>query len=260
MSLLQYEVRNMKQQKDTPQGSKEVSITCQQGQNLLERGLEYPALTPYLTGSEGARIQRLLQRYIEEIELFNPAYGLVGSATEEDIIIRHILDSLSPLAEFLTIIETILTEQKQSGKTTLICIADAGSGAGLPGIPLAICLPDVSFTLIERMHRRAGFLQNTVAILAVPNVTIEEHDLAQCRSGPFDIITFRAFHPLDKTIITTLRKLLKPTGLLAAYKGKRSKTEEELNAIAPFIGEYSIKSTPVPFLDEERHIVLIHPV
>jgi 16S rRNA (guanine527-N7)-methyltransferase len=187
-----------------------------------------------------------LCRYIEEIELFNPAYGLVGTNNTEELIIKHILDSLAPLG--------IIAETLNQFDNPLL--ADAGSGAGLPGIPLAICL-DQPFTLIERMGRRAGFLRNTLAVLGLDNTEVEEKDVEKARPNRYSLITFRAFRPLDTAMLKTLFKLLVPGGVLAAYKGKAEKIDEEMSAIESLCGGWKSYQTAVPFLDEERHLVII---
>ncbi|MCL2139316.1 MAG: class I SAM-dependent methyltransferase, partial [Treponema sp.] len=104
----------------------------------------------------------LLEQYLAEIERFNPSLSLVGTNDRHCLIVRHILDSLAPLG----IIFRAMNGSHAS-------IADVGSGAGLPGIPLAITLPDVKFTLIERKNRRAGFLRNVCNILGLSNVSVE---------------------------------------------------------------------------------------
>ena len=111
----------------------------------------------------------ILQKYIEEIELFNQAYGLVKVKDRDELIVKHILDSLAPL-------ELITQLLKKSTCISLEPwqIADVGSGAGFPGIPLAAHLPSAEFTLIERMGRRAGFLRNCIAVLGLSNVQVEE--------------------------------------------------------------------------------------
>ncbi|MCL2765105.1 MAG: 16S rRNA (guanine(527)-N(7))-methyltransferase RsmG [Treponema sp.] len=184
----------------------------------------------------------LLNRYINEIETFNPAYGLVGTNDRNELVIKHILDSLAPLG----IIYNLLKTKNES-------IADAGSGAGLPGIPLAIALQKCSFTLIERMGRRAGFLLNTKAVLSLSNINIEEKELEKA-SGKFDLITFRAFKPLDSKLLKTLFKLCAPAGHIAAYKGRREKIEAEMK---PLQADWQIIPCQVPFLDEERHLLVI---
>jgi 16S rRNA (guanine527-N7)-methyltransferase len=185
----------------------------------------------------------LLEKYIAEIELFNPSYGLVSCKTRNELIVRHILDSLAPL-------DIIADAANQN-------IADAGSGAGLPGIPLAIALPQYNFTLIERMQRRADFLRNVIAILKLKNVTVQECDIEDAPSSSFDLITFRAFHPLTKELTKNLFFLLKTGGKLAAYKGKLEKINGEIDGEIKNIIVSKIYETPVPFLNEERHLVLI---
>ena len=89
----------------------------------------------------------ILQKYLDEILLFNPVLKLVGEKDREEIIYRHILDSASSYPVFSSL-------TKKGDK-----IADLGSGAGLPGVVLAILFPDRNFTLIDRMTRRIGFLR-----------------------------------------------------------------------------------------------------
>lgn len=198
-------------------------------------------------GDDLAEKTEKLCRYTEEIELFNPAYGLVGTDNTEELIIKHILDSLAPLC--------IIAETLKHYDNPML--ADVGSGAGLPGIPLAICL-NQPFTLIERMGRRAGFLRNTLAVLGLDHVEVEEKDAEKARPGRYSLITFRAFKPLDAGLLKTLFRLLAPGGCLAAYKGRKDKIDEEMSAIEALCGNWKAYPTPVPFLDEERHLVLIN--
>jgi 16S rRNA (guanine527-N7)-methyltransferase len=127
-------------------------------------------------------------------------------------------------------------------------IADAGSGAGLPGIPLAIAMKDFNFTLIERMGRRAGFLYNTKAILELSNITVEEGELEKTKKGYFDLITFRAFKPLELKMLKTLFNACKNAGTIAAYKGRLEKIEQEMK---PLENACQWKAIPydVPFLE-----------
>jgi 16S rRNA (guanine527-N7)-methyltransferase len=195
-------------------------------------------------------IALLLERYIAEIELFNPAYGLVNVKNRRDLVVRHILDSLAALGVLF-------------GEDRTRRIADVGSGAGLPGIPLAITLPRASFTLIERTGRRAGFLRNTVAVLALPNAAVEEAEMEKAAPGRFDLVVFRAFRPLEPPILKGLLRLLAEGGVLAAWKGRRSAVEEELGRLeaAGLLSSRGLRReilpVKVPFLEEERHLVLI---
>jgi len=223
-----------------------------------------------LISSRSDDILSRLVLYLKEIELFNPAYSLIGTENSRELIIKHILDSLSPAG----IISRLLKEKScreiqkslnlQNAEYSGIQIADAGSGAGLPGIPLAIAMPSVRFTLIERMSRRAGFLLNTTAALSLSNIAVEENELEKTK-GHFDLITFRAFKPFELKILKTLYKLCAPAGIVAAYKGKREKIEPEITALAEMTAnikqkmEYDCEMIPytVPFLEEERHLLVI---
>ena len=212
-----------------------------------------------------------LNRYIEEIELFNPAYGLVKVSSRRELIVKHILDSLSPVNILCDLMKKSL--QNRPGKTAGSQkgqIADIGSGAGLPGIPLAVCMgDDIDFTLIERMGRRAGFLQNTQAVLGLSNVRVEEADVEELAlkpewAGRFDLVVFRAFTPLEEGILKNLLKLIASGGFIAAYKGRRKSIESEIKELEIStkwkIPPWEILPLDVPFLDEERHLFIVGPL
>lgn len=197
----------------------------------------------------------LVNTYIKELELFNAVFDLVGADPKSDqgrsdLVVRHILDSLAPWKELCRL--CIDLPGSASPK-----IADAGSGAGFPGIPLSIVFPDIHFTLIERMTKRCSFLENCKAILGLTNVSIVNVEVEKARAGAFDIVVFRAFRPLDHAMIKTLLALTSSTGFLAAYKAKRDKIEEEMSAISADVDGWKIVTLSVPFLEhEERHLVL----
>ena len=205
-------------------------------------------------GLDCGRISPLLEKYIEEIELFNPAYGLVKVKDRNELIVKHILDSLAPV----DIIRSLLPAAPE--KPAARQIADVGSGAGLPGIPLAVCLDSAEFTLVERMGRRAGFLRDVQALLGLANVRIEEAEMEKSNPGRFDLVVFRAFRPLEPPILKGLLRLLAPGGILAAYKGRRASIEEEMDIVRGCMAlPWDIFPLNVPFLEEERHLVLIRP-
>jgi 16S rRNA (guanine527-N7)-methyltransferase len=246
--------------------------------SLLEQGLDALGLlktvgkgVPYNNATE------LLWTYIKEIELFNEAYGLVKVSGRKELIVKHILDSLAPLQVFLGGMDAAVSpaydertafvqaENPQgcgfSAKVTDTTIADVGSGAGLPGIPLAICLPEAEFTLIERMGRRAGFLRNCVAALGLSNVRVEEVELEKAVPGRFDLAVFRAFRPLTPEILKGLMAILKPGGILAAWKGRPENARQEMitveNSVPGLVWE--ILPLSVPLLEEERCLTISRP-
>ena len=185
--------------------------------------------------------------------LFNAAYDLVGAENQEQIVVNHILDSL---AGWRCIRELAL--ERQQGRQESVLVADIGSGGGLPGIPLAIALPQLQFVLVERMSKRCAFLENCAAVLRLKNVRVENMQAEQVPPQSFDVATFRAFRPLDKKMIKTLLRTIGEGGVLAAYKAKLESIEAEMSAIASIVPEYTIKPLTVPFMeDHQRHLVLI---
>jgi 16S rRNA (guanine527-N7)-methyltransferase len=203
--------------------------------NLLAEGLM--SLAP---GAPGDALGRLA-RYVEEIELWNPAYGLVNDSGDA-LIVRHILDSLAGLPRI-----SAMPRAR---------VADVGSGAGLPGIPLAILLPGSFFSLVEPSGRRCAFLENQKAILPLPNAEIIQKRAEELR-GSWDIITFRGFRPLESGVVAFLAGLLSPGGAIVAYKGRRGRIEEEIAAIADLDLVAEVEPIKAPFLDEERHLVIL---
>jgi len=193
----------------------------------------------------------LLARYIAEIEARNPALNIVGTNDRRELIVRHILDSLAPLG--------IMSRFLANDAVTFA--ADVGSGAGLPGIPLAIALPRAHFTLIERSGRRANFLRNTRTALGLENITVEEGEMEKARPGRFSLVTFRAFRPLEPKIYKKLHRLCTEDGVLAAYKGRLEKIQAEMTALEGALpavaGNWELLPCPVPALDEQRHLVVI---
>jgi 16S rRNA (guanine527-N7)-methyltransferase len=199
----------------------------------------------------------LLQKYIEEIERFNPVYGLVGTNDRRALVIRHILDSLAPLGIICRLLNRAGRTGAASTAKAAPRIADIGSGAGLPGIPLAAALPRCSFTLIERMGKRAGFLRSAVSALKLSNVSVEEAEMEKSPRGRFDLVVTRAFHPLERKLLKKTLRLCREGGMLAAYKGRREKIEREIEGLAQMNIQMDTVPCPVPFLDEERHLLVI---
>ena len=190
-----------------------------------------------------------LNAYIAELELWNPTYKLVGAQGEE-LITKHIIDSLSAVP--------VMKEQLQAlGNDATI--ADLGSGAGLPGIPLAIALKEYPVTLVERMGRRVGFLRNALAVCRLTDrVEVLDKDLKEVTQS-FGLITFRAFRPLAD-ILDLVSPILSPGGVVCAYKGQAEALDEELEKVrTQCMSKWSctLHSLVVPNLDAERVLCLL---
>jgi 16S rRNA (guanine527-N7)-methyltransferase len=190
-----------------------------------------------------------VQIFLEELERWNRRYGLVGRRNAKDrqldrrqLIVRHVLDSLAAWATVKA-----LDQRRQ--------VADVGSGAGFPGIPLAVFLPDSRFTLLEPSAKKAAFLRNAAILANLENVEVAEIRLQEVRRR-FDLVVFRAFSPLPR-VLPDLQRILEPNGAVIAYKGKRSRVLEELAASGLDLQRLRIVAVRVPFLAEERHLIVV---
>jgi 16S rRNA (guanine527-N7)-methyltransferase len=191
-----------------------------------------------------ARLEAL-ERYRLELERWNRRYGFV-KASGSDLVVRHFLDSLAGLP----VLARLPARRK---------VLDVGSGAGFPGLPLALFLEDSEVALLERSARKAAFLANVVALLRLDNVRVLELDLRSLQER-YELITFRAWSPLGREL-AGLGRVLAPTGIIAAYKGRRDRIDRELQEALPAGADWQaeVVALVVPFLDEERHLVLLRP-
>lgn len=213
--------------------------------DLLQKGLkEFGFLD-----EEIPSLCQKMESYIKELILFNSAYNLTNTSDHDELVTRHILDSLSAAQNIKKIAEKIGPDVK---------IADIGSGGGLPGIPLAAVFPQFNFFLVERMAKRCAFLENCAAILGLKNVTVWNKEAEKVPAESFDISVFRAFRPLDEKMIKTLLSLTKTGGFLAAYKAKAENIKTEMDAINKIVPEYNVEKLFVPGLeDSERNLVIV---
>ena len=216
---------------------------------LLEDGLK-------AVGIEEEKIPALaekMEKYIAEIALCNSAFNLTNTSDHDELVTRHILDSLAayvPIRDFL--------KERAVDDTSSVTVGDIGSGGGLPGLPLAAVFPQYSFTLVERMSKRCGFLEKTAATLGLSNVTVLEQQAEFVPQKSFDLVTFRAFRPLDLKMAKKLLRLRKEGGILAAYKAKMENITAEMEGIKKLVPEYKVIELHVPGLeDSERNLVIV---
>jgi len=179
----------------------------------------------------GAR-ERLLD-YMKLLVKWNRTYNLTAIRDPLAMVAHHLLDSLA-----------VVPHLPLAANARL---ADAGSGAGLPGIPLAIARPDWRVTLAEASQKKAAFLRQAAIELGLANVEVHEGRVEAWRPQPlFDAVISRAFAALAD-FVAACRHLLAPTGVLAAMTGK---------APTPLEANCSLIRLRVPLLDAERHLVL----
>ena len=167
--------------------------------------------------------------------------GLLGPRELDKLWSRHILNS------------AVVSETVKTGDL----VADVGSGAGLPGIPMAIALPGANFVLIEPMERRSNWMLEVIEELGLTNVEVRRARAEEVLDLTFDIVTARAVAALDKLLRLTVH-LLKPGGSLIALKG--SKAAEEIEAAKRLqkklgIASFEIQICGEKFLAEPTSVV-----
>jgi 16S rRNA (guanine527-N7)-methyltransferase len=206
---------------------------------------------------DGSEKKAKLEKYLAEILLFNPIHGLVSGNDKQKIIIRHILDSLAPWQHIAREAAFLMPPDSDG-----ITIADIGTGAGFPGIPLAIVMDNCRFLLVEKMGRRVSFLQNIKAVLRLENIKIIESEVEKAPIDGNDgvrpsLVMCRGFSEISDKLIGTFSAVLKTGGTMIFYKGKREKIDREIESCKhPLQNTNIIRYTP-PFLNEERHLVII---
>jgi len=179
-------------------------------------------------------------RYLDLLEKWNRVYNLTAIRERERMVTHHLLDSLA-----------ILPYVK--GPRVL----DVGSGAGFPGIPLAIAEGALQVTLLDANQKKAAFLRQAVTELGLANATVET---ARVESWPtaarFETVVSRAFAELDK-FVTAAARLLAPGGIVAAMKGVHP--GKEIEGMPREFQVVKVVKLAVPGLDAERHLVIVAP-
>ncbi len=181
--------------------------------------------------------------YLSELKKWNKAYNLTGLKKDEDIIIKHFLDSL------------LYLKAMPAGE---IKVADVGSGAGFPGIPIKIIRPEIEMYLIEPSRKKSAFLRHIITQLGLKKIEVIEKRIEEVKvnrelSAPVDIAVTRALFEIKK-FIKKASHIVKPDGIFVLNKGP--KVKEEIRTLKDV--KYEILLINLPCSDVNRYLVMLN--
>ncbi len=204
--------------------------------DLVSRGAEELALP--LGRSDAER----LVAYVRLIERWNATYNLTAIRDPHEMVIQHVVDCLAAAAA--------LRRRHSAGRGERLI--DVGSGAGLPGLVMALVFPDRHVTCVDSVGKKTAFITQALGVLGIKNAT-SVHDRIEHVTGQFDVIASRAFASLSDFVAGT-DHLLAPSGTWMALKGKTPHEE-----IARLGKEFALHVEPlaVPCLAADRCVVWI---
>lgn len=184
----------------------------------------------------GEETRQKLLDYLALLQKWNKVHNLTAVRDPEEMVTLHLLDSLSVLPHI-------------KARRLL----DVGSGAGLPGIPLALCLPGLQVTVMDSSHKKASFMRQAKAELGISNLEVMCGRVEQYRpEALFDIVISRAFSDLAEFVGLT-KHLCAPDGSWLAMKGVYPYDELAQLKMEPS----QVVPLTVPGLQAQRHLVFL---
>lgn len=188
--------------------------------------------------------------YLDLIQKWTKVYNLTAVRDPKEMLTHHLLDSLAAVPPLRRTLAQAALPPGQGAR-----LLDVGAGAGLPGVVIAICCPDVDVSCVDTVAKKAAFIQQVAVSLRLTNLR-GVHARVENLDGPFDVVTSRAFASLvDFT--TWSRQALGPQSVWLAMKGKHP--AEEIAALPASVQVFHVEPLAVPGLDAERCIVWMRP-
>lgn len=194
------------------------------------------------------QIDQLLA-YQAMIGKWTKVYNLTSIRDPSEMLTHHLLDSLAAIPALQRYLGS-------AGLSTGSRLLDVGSGAGLPGVVMAICCPAVDVTCVDTVAKKAAFIKQAALALKLPNLT-GLHARVESITQPFDVICSRAFASLAD-FTNWSAAALAPQGVWMAMKGKRP--SDEMLALPENTVMFHVEQLQVPGLDAERCVLWLRPV
>lgn len=192
--------------------------------------------------------QAALLEYLALIQKWTKVYNLTAVRDPDEMLTHHVLDSLAVMVPLQKQLAALQEQGVCGDKPRLL---DVGSGAGLPGIVIAICCPHITVHCVDTVAKKAAFIQQVAVTLRLPNLR-GIHARVESLTEPYDVVSSRAFASLvDFT--TWSEKALAEQGVWMGMKGKHP--VDEMAALPASVEVFHVEQLVVPGLDAERCIV-----
>ncbi|MBK7002717.1 MAG: 16S rRNA (guanine(527)-N(7))-methyltransferase RsmG [Rhodoferax sp.] len=215
----------------------------------LEKGLRQ-GLKDLALPLDDAQVTHLLD-YLDLIQKWTKVYNLTAVRDPQEMLTHHLLDSLAVIAPLRQQLAAMRAGQGDSLAANPVRLLDVGSGAGLPGIVIAICCPDITVHCVDTVAKKAAFIQQVAVGLKLPNLR-GIHARVESLKEPYDVVSSRAFASLlDFT--NWSGAALAEQGVWMGMKGKHP--GDELAALPAAVKVFHVEQLQVPGLGAERCIV-----
>ncbi len=194
---------------------------------------------------EDAQLQCLLS-YLDLLQKWNKVYNLTAVRDPEEMLTHHLFDCLAVIRPLQNYLQTVT--DRHAGAFRLL---DVGSGAGLPGVVIAICCPGITVHCVDTVAKKSAFIQQVASSLRIPNLK-GIHARVESLVEPYDVITSRAFAALQD-FCQWSEAALSVQGAWMAMKGKYP--ADEIAALPELVEMFHVEQLQIPGFSAERCLV-----
>lgn len=218
---------------------------------MSEAGGADPRLQRLQAAAERLRLELpndaapLLLAFVDLLRRWNSTYNLTAVRDPDEMLVQHLFDCLAVVGPLSRVLP------KRAAR-----LLDVGSGGGLPGVVLAVLVPELNVTCVDAVGKKAAFVRQAGVELGLRNLHAVHSRVEVLRAAPFDVVSSRAFASLADFTRLTHRHLAE-SGVWMAMKGKRP--NDEIAALPAGVEVFHVEPLTVPELDAERCLVWLRP-